>query len=59
MSNHLVNINFTELSKAFKKYIWEKGSNSSGTIGYIEKGKLIEENPATSKKRILKEYNPS
>ncbi|MBI1781715.1 MAG: hypothetical protein HYR66_10155, partial [Sphingobacteriales bacterium] len=56
MSNHLVNINFTELSKAFKKYIWEKGSNSSGTIGYIEKGKLIEENPATSKKRILKEY---
>ncbi len=51
-----VNIDFKLLSIAFKKYIREKAKKSNSTILYKKDGQLIEENPTTSQKRILKEY---
>jgi ABC-type arginine transport system ATPase subunit len=58
MDTPQVNINFKVLSSVFKKYIRDKAKKSGSTIVYIEKGQLIEENPNTLVKRILKEYNP-
>ena len=56
MTKSHVNIDFKVLSFSFKKYIREKARKSSSTIIYKIDNKLIEENPKTAKKRILKEY---
>ena len=51
-----VNINFTLLSSAFQKYIREKATKSNSTILYRKGNQLIEENPKTLEKKVLKEY---
>lgn len=51
-----VNIDFKLLSAAFQKYIREKAGKSRSTILYKKGNQLIEENPMTSKTRVLKEY---
>jgi hypothetical protein len=56
MLNSPVNIDFELLSRAFQKYIREKAKMSGSTILYKKDNQLIEENPKTFKKRILKEY---
>lgn len=54
-----VNIDFRLLSIAFQKHIREKAKKSGSTILYKKNDQLIEENPTTSKIRILKKYTPS
>ena len=56
MINSQVNIDFKLLSFAFQKYIREKARKSGSTILYKKGDQLIEENPSTSKTKILKEY---
>jgi len=56
MSQSQVNIDFTLLSRAFQKYIREKARKANSTILYKIGDQLIEENPSTLKKKILKEY---
>ena len=54
-----VNIDFRLLGFALQKYIREKATKSGSTILYKKDGQLIEENPRTSQKKILKEYTHS
>lgn len=51
-----VNINFKLLGLAIQKYIREKATKSNSTILYRKGDQLIEENPKTLEKKILKEY---
>ena len=51
-----VNIDFRLLGIALQKYIREKATKSGSTILYKKDGQLIEEDPRTSQKKILKEY---
>ncbi len=54
-----VNIDFKLLGIALRKYIREKATRSNSTILYKEGDQLIEENPKTSKRRVVKEYTNS
>lgn len=54
-----VNIDFKLLGAAFQKYIREKATKSNATILYKNGNQLIEEDPKTSQKTILKEYTLS
>ena len=54
-----VNIDFKLLGLAFQRYIREKATKSNGTILYKKGNQLIEEDPRTSQKKILKEYTHS
>lgn len=56
MLNSSVNIDFIKLGKAFQLYIREKAKISGSTILYKSGDHLIEENPRTSQKTILKKY---
>ncbi len=51
-----VNIDFKLLTLAFQKYIREKAKKANSTILYKIGDQLIEENPATSQRKVLKEY---
>lgn len=59
MISSQVNIDFRQLSVAFQKYIREKATKSNSTILYKKGSQLIEENPKTLSKTILKEYSKS
>ena len=56
MTTSQVNIDFKLLGLAFQRYIREKAAKANGTILYKNGNQLIEENPRTSQKKILKEY---
>ena len=49
-----VNINFKKMGKAFREHVRRKATLAGSTIIYKEHDQLIEEDPATSKKTILK-----
>jgi hypothetical protein len=53
-----VNINFDAMSKAFQQHVREKAKKAGSTIVYQKDNQLIEENPLTGEKKILKEYLP-
>jgi hypothetical protein len=59
MTTSRVNIDFKLLAPAFQRYIREKATRSNGTILYKNGNQLIEEDPKTSEKKILKEYTHS
>jgi hypothetical protein len=59
MVTSAVNIDFDILAKAFKEFIREKARISGSTIVYKMGNHLVEENPRTSEKRILKKYTQS
>ena len=56
MTTTQVNIDFEVLGLAYRKYIREKAANADSTIVYYEGNLLIEENPKTGEKKVLKEY---
>lgn len=56
MTNGFINIDFKLLAAAFQKHVREKATRAGGTIVYKEGNCLIEEDPSTSKKIILKYY---
>ncbi len=49
-----VNIDFKKMEKAFREHVRRKAILAGSTIIYKRNGQLIEEDPATSKKTILK-----
>lgn len=49
-----VNIDFKKMGKAFREHVRKKATLAGSTIIYKKNGQLIEEDPATSKKIILK-----
>lgn len=59
MTTSQVNIDFKLLALAFQRYIREKATKSNSTILYKKGNQLIEEDPRTSQKKILKEYTHS
>lgn len=50
MKTYPVHINFPVMKKALREYVRKKAIAAGSTIIYMEKGKLIEENPKTSQK---------
>ena len=56
MTSSQVNIDFKLLTLAFQKFIREKAKKANGTILYKLGDQLIEENPTTLQKKVLKEY---
>ncbi|MBV9962450.1 MAG: hypothetical protein JO072_09400 [Parafilimonas sp.] len=58
MKKEKVNIDFTLMQKAIKQTVREKAIKANSTIVYLQDGELIEEDPKTKTKRILKkEYS--
>ena len=49
-----VQINFKIMEKAFREHVRKKAIQAGSTIIYKKDGHLIEEDPKTSKKIILK-----
>jgi hypothetical protein len=49
-----VNIDFKKMEKAFREHVRNKAMLAGSTIIYKKNGQLIEEDPATSKKTVLK-----
>ena len=56
MTDTQVNTNFELLSLAFQKYVLEKAKQAGSTIVYKHGNLLIEENPKTLERKILKVY---
>jgi hypothetical protein len=53
-----INIDFALMQKALKQSVREKAVKANSTIVYLLDGELIEEDPKTKTKRILKkEYS--
>ena len=50
-----VNIDVEKMQQAFEDYVRRKAIEADSTIVYEENGQLIEEDPKTGKKIILKE----
>lgn len=57
MSENRLNLDFELLAKSFPKYIREKARKAGSTIVYKEGDQLIEEDPHTRQKRVLKTYS--
>lgn len=57
MDTSQVNTDFEQLGVAFQKYVREKAMRADSTIVYYEGNLLIEENPKTGEKEVLKKYN--
>lgn len=58
MSKSKVNIDFKLMKKALKESVRDKAIKAGSTIVYLEDGEIIEEDPKTKTKRILKkEYS--
>lgn len=55
MPNKKVNIDVEKMQQAFQDYVRKKAILANSTIIYEENGQLIEEDPKTCKKIILKE----
>ena len=51
--NEKVNIDFKVMRSAVKEYARQKARDCGGSIIYFQDKKIIEENPATSKKIIV------
>jgi len=49
-----VNIDFKIMQRALKQSVRDKAIKAGSTIIYLKDGKLIEEDPKTLSKRILK-----
>ncbi|HVX28347.1 MAG TPA: hypothetical protein VHB70_18515 [Parafilimonas sp.] len=54
MEKEKVNIDFILMRKALKQTVREKAIKANSTIVYLQDGELIEEDPKTKTKRILK-----
>ncbi len=54
MKSPQVHINFKIMEKAFREHVRKKAIQAGSTIIYKKDGQLIEEDPKTSKKIILK-----
>jgi hypothetical protein len=54
MEPRKINIDFKKMEKAFREYVRKKAIEAKSTIVYKEGDQLIEEDPATSKKTVLK-----
>lgn len=54
MKPRQINIDFKKMEKAFQEYVRSKAIEAHSTIIYRRGDQLIEEDPATSKKTILK-----
>ena len=57
MSKILINIDFDSIQKSFGKFIREKAEKAHSTIVYRQGQQLVEEDPRTRQKKILKEYS--
>lgn len=58
MNNENVNIDFKLMRKAIKQIVRDKAIKANSTIVYLQDGELIEEDPKTNTKKILKkEYS--
>lgn len=55
MPEKKVNIDVEKMQQAFEDYVRRKAMEVNSTIIYEENGQLIEEDPKTCKKVILKE----
>jgi hypothetical protein len=55
----LVQINFDIIGKAFEKHVRQKAILAGNTIVYAINGQLIEEDPITLKKTVLKSVSYS
>lgn len=56
MEEKEVKIDFDALSQSMRRFIREKAIAAGSSIVYQEDNYLIEENPATGEKKILKTY---
>jgi hypothetical protein len=56
MKNDKIHIDFNILGPAMREYVRAKAIKCSGSIVYKEGRFLIQENPKTKEKKILKEY---
>ena len=54
MNSRQINIDFKKMGRAFREHVRRKAMLAGSTIIYKEHNQLIEEDPATSKKTILK-----
>jgi hypothetical protein len=54
-----VNIDFEVMRYAVRKYAKEKAVCAGSTIIYVENGRLIEEEPVHSQKKVLKNKSSS
>jgi hypothetical protein len=54
MEASLVNIDFKLMESAYRDYVREKAILAGSTIVYVKDGQLIEEDPKTMQKTILK-----
>ncbi|MDX2046617.1 MAG: hypothetical protein SFU87_07505 [Chitinophagaceae bacterium] len=54
MKPRQINIDFRRMENAFREYVRKKAIDANSTIIYKKENQLIEEDPATSKKTVLK-----
>jgi hypothetical protein len=54
MKSRQVNIDFKKMEKAFRKYVRQKAIDARSTIIYKQGDQLIEEDPSTLKKTVIK-----
>ncbi len=58
MKTRKVNIDFKVMQQALKNSVRDKAIKAGSTIIYLKEGKVVEEDPKTQSKRILKkEYS--
>jgi hypothetical protein len=57
MNGSKVYIDFEILTQEFSKFVREKAKSSGSNIVYKKENQVIEENPRTAEKRILKSYS--
>ena len=54
MKSSRINIDFKLMANAFRRYVRHKAITSGSTIIYLENGQLIEEDPKSLKKIVVK-----
>jgi hypothetical protein len=59
MNIYKVNIDFDVLARIFAEFVRDKAKLSGSTIVYKQDNLVIEENPRTSEKKIIKTYTSS
>ncbi len=55
MKTDKVHIDFKVMEKSFREYVRNKAVRFGSTIVYMENGEVIEEEPGTGKKTVLKQ----
>jgi hypothetical protein len=58
MPSPQVHIDFKKMQSAIRAYVRRKAEISGGNIIYVENGQLIQENPKSNKKTVLKVVFP-